>query len=259
MDSLSNLGKLYKLKLNTMAEAAAMTSFEVNLPRFLSTTTMHVVVDVESSFFSHIPSYAKWNEALEGYKKRWKKELNIFRLSHTELIQSQLQPSSPLYHLALASLTESSAWVLGFINFIDETYVQYSSGKFGTKKSWHVTTKLACALINHIGVPRRGVMNAFKAGDAQRINEVIFLATLKSLDRMQKVMEDNFKDSPAVSTELVKFLSMNTSVEAVDRLTEQSSEFKTAIAELTKKLAGVGKDGGTVGNKVDRIPTRLET
>ena len=74
---------------------------------------------------------------------------------------------------------------------------------------------------------------------------------------MQKVMEDNFKDSPAVSTELVKFLSMNTSVEAVDRLTEQSSEFKTAIAELTKKLAGVGKDGGTVGNKVDRMSNEI--
>ena len=63
-------------------------------------------------------------------------------------------------------------------------------------------------------------MNTFEAGDAQQINQVIFYAVLRSLDKMTLVVGQNYKDAPAVSTELVKVLSMNTSVEAVDRLVE---------------------------------------
>ena len=35
-DSLASLGKLFKLKLRTMSESVAMTSFEVQSPRFLT-------------------------------------------------------------------------------------------------------------------------------------------------------------------------------------------------------------------------------
>ena len=77
--------------------------------------------------------------------------------------------------LVLSSLSELVAWVTGFINYIDETYNQYNGGKFGTKKSWHVTTKLAMALIKNVGQSRMGVMNSFKAGDTQQVNGVIFI------------------------------------------------------------------------------------
>ena len=94
-------------------------------------------------------------------------------------------------------------------------------------------------------------MNSFKAGDAQQVNGVIFYAVLRSLDRMALILAKNFKDAPAVSTELVKFLSMNTSVEAVNKLTEQTATFKTSLEEMQRKLNTVVKDCGTVGNKVD--------
>ena len=165
------------------------------------------------------------------------------------MIHAHLPPSSQLYHLALASVIESTSWVLGFINYIDETYTQYASGKFGSKKSWHITTKLATALIREIGSPRRGAMNAFEAGDAQQINQVIFYAVLRSLDKMTLVVEQNYKDAPAVSTELVKFLSMNTSVEAVDRLVEQAAELKTSCADMARKVAAASNTSTTVGNK----------
>ena len=67
MDSLASLGKLYKLRLKTMSEIVAMTSFEVQSPRFLTSSGAHAVVDSEASYFSHIVSYAKWNDPLEGY------------------------------------------------------------------------------------------------------------------------------------------------------------------------------------------------
>ena len=257
IDSLSSLGKLYKLKLSTISESLAMTSFETTDPRFLTASGAHCVVNSESSYFSHITSFAQWNEPLEGYKKRWKQELNNFRTSHTETLQNHLNASSPIYSLALTSVTESVSWILGLINYIDETYAQYSSGKFGNKKAWHVSTKLATALIQDVGAPRRGVMNSFQAGAAQTINQIIFYSTLRSLDKMTLILAKNYRDAPAVSTELVKFLSMNTSVEAVDRLVEQMREVQTNNTTMTKLVASVVKDSGTVGNNADKLKAEI--
>ena len=75
-----------------------------------------------------------------------------------------------------------------------------------------------------MGAPQRGVVNFFQAGAAQSINQIIFYSTLRSLDRMALILTKNYWDAPAVSTELVKFLSMNTSVEAVDKLVDQMRE-----------------------------------
>ena len=162
-----------------------------------------------------------------------------------------------MYSLALTSLTESVSWVMGLINYIDETYAQYSSGKFGNKKAWHVSTKLATALIQDVGTPRRGVMNSFQAGAAQSINQIIFYATLRSLDRMALILSKHYKDSLAVYTELVKFLPMNTSVEAVDRLADQGKEFQTTISTMSRSVASVVKDCGTVGNTVDKLKNEI--
>ena len=253
IDSLSSLGKVYKLKLRTLSEAVSMTSFEIISPRFLSDSGTHNVISAEASYFTRIPSFAQWNHPLEGYKKRWKTELINFRQSHTETLQTHLAPGSPMYILAAASMTESIAWASGFINYIDETYSQYNGGRFGVDKSWHVTTKLATALINDIGEPRRGAMNSFQAGNATQINTTIFYAVLRSLDKMALILSQNYKDAPAVSTELVKFLSMNTSAQAVDTLVEQCKDFKAQITELNKSLTQVRKEAGTVGNKNDKL------
>ena len=48
VDSLASLGKLYKLRLKKISEGVAMTSFEVNNPRYFTATGNHVVVDTES-------------------------------------------------------------------------------------------------------------------------------------------------------------------------------------------------------------------
>ena len=74
---------------------------------------------------------------------------------------------------------------------------------------------------------------------------------------MTLVLTKNYNDAPAVSTELVKFLSMNTSVEAVDRLTDQSREFQTTVSTMPKSVASVVKDCGTVGNTVDKLKSEI--
>ena len=96
VDSLSSLGKLYKLRHKTLSEVISMTSFEVISPRFLSSTGCHSVINTEASYFTHISSFELWNNPLEGYKKRWKEELINFRSSHTETLITHLEPGSPL-------------------------------------------------------------------------------------------------------------------------------------------------------------------
>ena len=53
---------------------------------------------------------------------------------------------------------------------------------------------------------------------------------------MQDILDKNFEDHPAVSQELVKFLSLNTSVEAVYSLTKKMSLAESKVQQTEGKL-----------------------
>ena len=108
---------------------------------------------------------------------------------------------------------------MGLIDYIDETYAQYSSEKFVNNKSWYVYIKSATALIQDVGIPRHGVMNSFQVDVAQSINQIIFYATLRSLERMALILI-KITEIPQQYLQNLWFLSMNTSVEAVDKLVD---------------------------------------
>ena len=258
VDAMKQLQSVYKLKLATISEALAVTSFEVNMPRFLSKTGAHLVIDNDTSYFNHIPTYKFWHDPNSGYKQRLKKELERFRRAHMSTIRDRISVKSPLFAMAMSSLTESIAWTNGLINYIDITYDEYAAGKFGTHKSWHVTTKLATAIILEVSKPREGSLNSFEAGDGVAMAKVIFYAALQSLDAMAQIASLDYRDSPVVSTELVKFLSLNTSVEAVDKLQRQSHDVDASIKELTKDVAGAKKSIGSVGNKADEMKKLID-
>ena len=62
---------------------------------------------------------------------------------------------------------------------------------------------------------------------------------------------------PVVSTELVKFLSLNTAIESVDRLEAQTTEHHTAIKLLTKESNIAKTAVNTVGNRADEFKKTL--
>ena len=74
---------------------------------------------------------------------------------------------------------------------------------------------------------------------------------------MALTLAKNYKDALAVLMELVKFMSMNTSVEAVDRLIEQGHEFKSTMTALIKSVTGVSKEITTCMNKLDCFPNEV--
>ena len=258
VDALKQLQNVFKLKLHTISEALSVTSFEVPVPRFLTSTGAHVVIDNQASYFSHIKTFKEWNDPNSGFKLRLKKELERFRRSHLSTIRERISVRSPLYQLATSTLMESIGWANGLINYVDITYEEYAAGKFGRSKAWHVTTKLATALIREVGKPREGALNSFEAGNAVSMSKVVFYAVLQSLDVMAAISEADYRDSPVVSTELVKFLSLNTAVDAVDTLELKSTEFDTSIKQLNKDMSGANKAVSSVGNKADELKKAVD-
>ena len=69
-----------------------------------------------------------------------------------------------MYHVAVASLGFTIAWPATFFSYIDKTHKAYSVGKFGTEKAWHVTTKLATALLLEMTKPREGTFDSLESG-----------------------------------------------------------------------------------------------
>ena len=67
----------------------------------------------------------------------------------------------------------------------------------------------------------------------------------------------DYKNASAVNKELVKFLFMNTSFEAVDKLVISNKLNNTDIMELKKGMAVQKKDLITVGNKLDNLITTM--
>ena len=74
---------------------------------------------------------------------------------------------------------------------------------------------------------------------------------------MAEILGYQFKNHPVVSTELVKFLSLNTSVEAVDKLTLQHISFQQEIKALKTELGAVQRNSSTNGNKVTEFGPKL--
>ena len=175
-------------------------------------------------------------------------------------IKAKLSSDSKLYILAIASVSDTVAWTYELINYLDVTYSEYSEGKFGAKKAWHVTTKLATALILEVSKPRESTLNELetKADNVTFNARVVFYNMLKSLDVMAEISSVNFVDHPAVSTELVKFLLLNTSVDAVDKLMEKLEVMSTTVSMLQKDVARAVQTATTAGNKQEALSNQIK-
>ena len=86
----------------------------------------------------------------------------------------------------------------------------------------------------------------------------MFYNTLRALDVMLEISAVNFTDHPAVSTELVKFLSLNTAIDAVDQLVAKTSVLETSVSSIQRDLGGATCMIATFGNKYDMLNTQVK-
>ena len=161
--------------------------------------------------------------------------------------------STRAYSVTSMALTESGAWVEGFIVFIDNNYRDLTKAKFGTKKAWHVTTRLGRRIFIEVAIPRDGVQNSFRAGDNFQVCERIFWAVFKSHGVMGRYKLHNFKDDPSVSSELVKFLVVNAGFEVLEDLAVKVTDIVKTVRTLEKEVQVAAKSASTSSNRVDEF------
>jgi hypothetical protein len=113
--------------------------------------------------------HADWSDVATGFKMRLQEGMAEFQVSHGSFIDQAAEIGSKMHMLAHSALTESVAWIIGFIRFVDEYYPELSKAKCGPAKAWHVTTRLAKQILDKVGTPHYGVQSAFQVGDSTQI------------------------------------------------------------------------------------------
>ena len=121
------------------------------------------MIDSIESHFTNIKSFGEWNNASSGFKFKLKKQMERFRKHQLATIRAKLDPSSKMFTIATSLVSDSLAWMYELINYIDVRYAEYSEGKFGAEKSWHITTKLASALIMEVSKPRESTFDQLQS------------------------------------------------------------------------------------------------
>ena len=100
------------------------------------------IVKTDGSYFNRIESHAEWSASGTGFKDWLKDELLNFRVADLDYIQLQFEGGNrgKAYALTMLALTDSIAWIDGYIVLLDYYYTDLAQSKFSTKKVWHVTT-----------------------------------------------------------------------------------------------------------------------
>jgi hypothetical protein len=104
-----------------------------------------------------------------------------------------------------------------------------------------------------VGAQRYGVQNAFQLGNSRQICQQILWSVLKSHDVMNEYKCLNFKNHPSIATELVKFLAINTSFEAIEKLTVKMGATEAKLNDSKKQVAAAVKSASLSANKADEV------
>jgi hypothetical protein len=256
---LPKMERLYKLKLSTIGKALAMTSLKNKLPSYFFTGSHHKVVRMDESNFNCVANWSDWDKAESGFRAKLDEELIVFKSSHEESIDEAYEPETRAYNLAVLSLTKSISFIEGFMKFIDDYMKHLTQAKFGVKKAFHITTRLAKSMWIALAEPRNGVIKTFEVGNTQQIGSVIFWANLRSLDRAMSIKKNGLKNDPIVSGELVKFLAFNTGIETIEVLeTKVKEDLQGELGQSKANAAAATKAATSASNKANENKTRLE-
>jgi hypothetical protein len=251
--SMSNISTLHvmqqlvKIKVQSIADGLAINSYDQKIPKFFSKSSGHQVIWDEALFFDLIPAWKDWDDAQTGFRVRLQEELIAYKAEHSKVIDGLKEDSIK----AQLALTESIGWMHGFISFIDSYYRDLTKATFGTGKAWHVTTRLGKRMLDNIASARQSVQGLFIAGDPIQVCQKVVWGVLKAHDATADFKKHGFKHHPAIASELVKFLAVNTSFEIIERLETKVTTMEKDIAELKKSVAGAVKSAGTVSNTGD--------
>lgn len=170
IDALLRMEKVHKIH-GSNSEAVAIASFEVMVPRFFTKPSDHKVYEDTESYFSNIKSQQKWDNPSSGHKLILEQHMERFQQAHMSVIRKRLRSTSRMYHVAVAALSSTVAWVSRFFAYVNNTFKTHTDGIFGQAKVWHITTKLATTLLLEMAKPRESTFDSLEAStDSSLIN-----------------------------------------------------------------------------------------
>jgi hypothetical protein len=151
-DTLAQLQQCYKIKVNTITDGVAITSFDSKISKFFSQSHGHKVMKADGLFLDAITSYQEWDDTGTGYRLCLQEELSNFEENHgTYLKENFAYETGQGYSVSRLALTESMAWIEGLIAFMDTYYQELTKAKFGSTKAWYVTTRLTKHVLDEVG------------------------------------------------------------------------------------------------------------
>jgi hypothetical protein len=255
-DFFKSFERVHKLQIETLSQGCAMMSFQRPVPKFFWAGGTTVVRD-RSSFFDKISSWGEWDHPHTGYRDTLKRGLSDFATAHRETIDIAFgeEAMSNAYAVAILSLDESVSIIEAWISFTDDYVKGLTLAKFNHMKAFHVTTMLARRLIVAIFEPRNGVLKTFKAGDMGQITKAMFWSMLRSLDVALEIKKIGMANHPLVSAELVKFLTVNSGVEAIKQLQTRVEVLEAQLTESNKLAKAADKSTTTACNNTDLVQT----
>jgi hypothetical protein len=257
-DTLQRLQKCYKIKVTTIADGVAITSFDSKMPKFFSQSHGHKVVKSDGSFFDAIGSYQDWDDPAMGYRIRLQAELANFEDIHgTYLEEYFAYETGQGYSNARLALTKSMGWIKGLITFVDTYYRELTKAKFGALKTWHVTTCRTKRIRDKVGTTRQSAQGGFEAGNAVKICQNIVWAVFKAHNVMAEYKRLLFRNHPSVATELVKFLAINTSFEAIEKLVTKSVVLEADVASASKSAASAANKADEAKRQSNSLVKRV--
>jgi hypothetical protein len=137
--------------------------------------------------------------------------------------------------------------------FWDDYHRDFTKVKFGTKKAWHVATRLGKRILEEISYPQNGVSNSFEAGNNKQVCQQILWAVLRANDIMAWYKHNGYKDDPTVSAKLVKFMAVNTRFEALEVLAVKVKGMEANLSMSKKESLAAGKAAASAANKTDEL------
>jgi methyl-accepting chemotaxis protein len=251
-DFLKSFERVHKLEISTLSQGYSMSSFEQPIPKLLSKAGSHVIKD-DSSYLSKIVTWSDWDYPDTGLRQCLKQELEIFSRSHRLEIENTLDQESRVYALACLALSDSVSIVEALIQFIDDFVKHLTTAKFSQKKALHVTSRLAKRILTEMFEPRQGVLKSFKSKNLQQTSASIFWASIRSLDIGLGFKRTGMENLHIVSSELVKFLLVNTGYESISGLESKVATLETQVSELQRTAKNAEKTATTASNKADDL------
>lgn len=255
-DFLKTFEKLHKLQVETLSQGLMMSSYQQPIPKLFSSGKNKVIKE-DSSFLDKIISWDDWGYPDTGMRAVLTTKLQEFIDSHQKIVDASLVLGSPAYTLATMSATESVAWVESLMTFVDNFMKNLTKARFSNKKALHVTSRLVKRIFEEVFRPRQGVIKAFKTRDQLQVTSSMLWSSLQSLQVALKLKNLGLKDLDVVSSELVKFLLVNTGYDSIERLQKQVETLTASVSSAQKSVKGALTSSITATNKVDELQKQI--